>query len=311
MAEAQGYKLETPLGSGHFGRVYRARSLATGQLMAVKVIDLMPSERHRVAAALRECQLMSRIQHDCITRLVTFYSAQVQQRRQVLQSRCAGGAPPGAPACLPACLPAHSPSLPTCPALHELNCSAEMAEQANYLEPESCMQDSAGQMHASTGSGGAGVSGSNLDGANVDKGGGAGIIGSSLGGGSSGSSSGGRGSDFSLARCFSGMGSKDGLMLFQARRGLAATAGKTAAATCCLVSSAGWRPPPVPHATRAASFWPSQVQLVMQYCDMGTLQQAINQGVFKDAATGTPKLVGASLAALGRRKARVLECGWQ
>lgn len=32
VALSQGYVLEAPLGSGHFGRVYRARSKATGQV---------------------------------------------------------------------------------------------------------------------------------------------------------------------------------------------------------------------------------------------------------------------------------------
>lgn len=34
VALSQGYKLEEPLGSGHYGRVYRARDMASGQVKA-------------------------------------------------------------------------------------------------------------------------------------------------------------------------------------------------------------------------------------------------------------------------------------
>ena len=39
----------------------------------------------------------------------------------------------------------------------------------------------------------------------------------------------------------------------------------------------------------AFAFW--QVQLVMQFCDMGTLDAAIKGGVFKDADTELPHTV--------------------
>ena len=77
--------LESPLGSGHFGRVYLGRSKASGQPVAVKVIDLLPSQRRQVASAWRECQLLSRVAHDCIVRVITFYTAQVQQRQHIIE----------------------------------------------------------------------------------------------------------------------------------------------------------------------------------------------------------------------------------
>ena len=40
----------------------------------------------------------------------------------------------------------------------------------------------------------------------------------------------------------------------------------------------------------AFAFW--QVQLVMQFCDMGTLDAAIKEGLFKDSKTGLPNMVG-------------------
>jgi hypothetical protein len=85
VALSQGYILEAPLGSGHFGRVYRARSKSTGQLVAVKVIDLLPSQRRQVAAAWRECQLMKDIQHDSIVHVLTFYTAHVQQKQRIVE----------------------------------------------------------------------------------------------------------------------------------------------------------------------------------------------------------------------------------
>ena len=44
-------------------------------------------------------------------------------------------------------------------------------------------------------------------------------------------------------------------------------------------------PPPSSHGTTL------QVHLVMQYCDMGTLDQAIKRGCFRHPETGQPKLV--------------------
>ena len=146
IAESRGFLLEEPLGSGHFGRVYRGRTKSSGQvgpaqhrrahqgklprqlgaaaepaassssclaslrrlltlrraaarpavpaalllrpavqLVAIKVIDLLPSQRRQLVYACRECQLMSRVQHPSIVRVVTFYAAQVQARPQVVE----------------------------------------------------------------------------------------------------------------------------------------------------------------------------------------------------------------------------------
>jgi serine/threonine protein kinase len=85
IADSRGFVLESPLGSGHFGRVYLGRAKSSGQQVAVKVIDLLPSQRRQVASAWRECQLMSRVNHDCIVRIVTFYTAQVQQRQHIIE----------------------------------------------------------------------------------------------------------------------------------------------------------------------------------------------------------------------------------
>ncbi len=57
------------------------------QLVAVKVIDMLPSQRRQVAAALRECELMSQMEHECVVKLHKFYSAQVRRHRhQVLDT---------------------------------------------------------------------------------------------------------------------------------------------------------------------------------------------------------------------------------
>lgn len=54
------------------------------------------------------------------------------------------------------------------------------------------------------------------------------------------------------------------------------------------------RPPLQMNLLQAAPPFPAaqQVQLVMQYCDMGTLDAAIKEGVFKDPETGLPRTVG-------------------
>lgn len=51
------------------------------------------------------------------------------------------------------------------------------------------------------------------------------------------------------------------------------------------------RPPSLLTCAFSAAPAAPQVHLVMQYCDMGTLEQAIRRGEFHDAQTGQPKLV--------------------
>ena len=53
--------------------------------MAVKVLDLLPRQRRQIMAAWRECQLLSRINHPSIVRVVTFYTAQVNSRQQATE----------------------------------------------------------------------------------------------------------------------------------------------------------------------------------------------------------------------------------
>jgi hypothetical protein len=55
------------------------------QLVAVKVIDLLPSQSGQVVAAYRECQLLSSVQHDSIVRVLTFYTAQVQRTQRAVE----------------------------------------------------------------------------------------------------------------------------------------------------------------------------------------------------------------------------------
>lgn len=54
---------------------------ALPQPVAVKVIDLLPSQRPQMVAALRECELMARMEHECVVRLFKYYSAQVRRHR--------------------------------------------------------------------------------------------------------------------------------------------------------------------------------------------------------------------------------------
>ncbi|KAL4439991.1 hypothetical protein ABPG75_002992 [Micractinium tetrahymenae] len=194
IAESKGFTLEEPLGSGHFGRVYRARSKATGQLVAVKVVDLLPKQRREAAAAWRECQLLSTLHHDCVVRTITFHAARVQRKHSVVESA------PG-------------------------NQYVEVGFDVMQLLLE---QEDAGS--------------------GADKGSGAG------GAGSQGSAT---------------LGGSEGL-------------GQ-------LLNSGSGAPPSMlsdgEHGVHLI-----QVQLVMQFCDLGTLDSAIKQGLFKDPETGLPRM---------------------
>ncbi|KAL4439989.1 hypothetical protein ABPG75_002990 [Micractinium tetrahymenae] len=86
IAESKGFTLEEPLGSGHFGRVYRARSKATGQPVAIKVVNLLPKQKRQAAAAWRECQLLSRLHHDCVVRTITFHAARVERKSKIVET---------------------------------------------------------------------------------------------------------------------------------------------------------------------------------------------------------------------------------
>ena len=54
--------------------------------MAIKVVDLLPQQRREAAAAWRECQLLSTLQHDCVVRTITFHAARVERKHSVVES---------------------------------------------------------------------------------------------------------------------------------------------------------------------------------------------------------------------------------
>jgi predicted MFS family arabinose efflux permease len=55
------------------------------QAVAIKVINLLPSQRLQLEYACRECQHLSQVHHECIVEVVTFYAAQVRQRQKVVE----------------------------------------------------------------------------------------------------------------------------------------------------------------------------------------------------------------------------------
>jgi hypothetical protein len=55
--------------------------------VAIKVIDLLPSQRKQVVAAYRECQLLSGLNHECIVRVSTFYTHRLKRQQHILESR--------------------------------------------------------------------------------------------------------------------------------------------------------------------------------------------------------------------------------
>src|SRR5438094_2061286 len=69
-----GYEILTPLGSGSFGDVFRARQLSTGQDVAIKILrrrpDAAPGVRDEVERFRREMRLWPRLSHPNIVRLI-------------------------------------------------------------------------------------------------------------------------------------------------------------------------------------------------------------------------------------------------
>src|SRR5436309_1396389 len=69
-----GYEILTPLGSGSFGDVFRARQLSTGQDVAIKILrrrpDAAPGVRDEVERFRREMRLCARLSHPNIVRLI-------------------------------------------------------------------------------------------------------------------------------------------------------------------------------------------------------------------------------------------------
>ncbi|EFN52857.1 hypothetical protein CHLNCDRAFT_138337 [Chlorella variabilis] len=214
IAESKGFLLEAPLGKGHFGRVYRGRKRTSGQLVAIKVIDLLPSQRSQVLAAYRECQLLSSVQHDNIVRVFTFYTAKVQRTQRLVEV---------------------------------------IPDRSEYVEVGY-------QVPPQAGSSGGGAAAS----------------------GSSGQQQGSNGSGFSL-------GSQ------QRARG---SGGSGATGTPPQGSSGPGSNASSSISDKMEGVQSIQVQLVTQYCDMGTLEQAVKGGVFIDAVTGHRRIRHILLTAL-------------
>ena len=58
---------------------------AHAQLVAVKVVDLLPRQRRQLVAAWRECQLLTSLEDDNIVRVHTFHTAQVHRRQNIIE----------------------------------------------------------------------------------------------------------------------------------------------------------------------------------------------------------------------------------
>lgn len=238
VALSQGYKLEEPLGSGHYGRVYRARDMASGQLVAVKVIDMLPSQRRQVATALRECDLMSQMNHECVVKLHKFYSAQVRRHRHQVLDKGSG-----------------SLSLD----------GSSSSSWFNRLLPGAARQRGRGQRGAAGSGGGSGSSGASVWGS--DSGASTELGSSRMGSGSSGGLNGTMGGAGSSLRDGGVSGLED--------------VPETEA---------------VVHGTKGVLL--VQVQLVMQFCDLGSLEKAIQRRDFHQPETGQPLVRHIVLTAL-------------
>ena len=77
IARKKGFELMNELGYGRFGKVYRARHRSSSKIVAVKVINLKPTDWKQLRAAWRECQLMSKVKHSSCIKLITYYSARM------------------------------------------------------------------------------------------------------------------------------------------------------------------------------------------------------------------------------------------
>lgn len=77
IARKKGFELLNELGYGRFGKVYRARHRSSSKVVAVKVINLKPTDWKQLRAAWRECQLMSKVKHSSCVRVITYYSARM------------------------------------------------------------------------------------------------------------------------------------------------------------------------------------------------------------------------------------------
>ena len=51
--------------------------LLTGREVAVKVLQLQPSNWRQLRAAWRECQIMGAVRHPTCVRVITYYSARL------------------------------------------------------------------------------------------------------------------------------------------------------------------------------------------------------------------------------------------
>lgn len=80
IARKKGYELLEELGSGRFGKVYRAKEVASGRIVAVKVLTLKPSDWKQLRKAWKECQLMLTLRHPSCIQIITYYSARVMNR---------------------------------------------------------------------------------------------------------------------------------------------------------------------------------------------------------------------------------------
>lgn len=80
VARKKGFRLMNEMGSGRFGKVYRAKSRVNEQHVAVKVINIRPHNWTQLRQAWRECQLMSKLRHPSCIRVHTYYSARIAFR---------------------------------------------------------------------------------------------------------------------------------------------------------------------------------------------------------------------------------------
>ncbi|PRW58290.1 Mitogen-activated kinase kinase kinase 13-A [Chlorella sorokiniana] len=89
VARAKGIALLGVIGTGTFGRVYRAQY--RGRTVAIKVLDFADADKRAAEQVNRECQYLMACRHPCITTCLTFFNVTVRchgsRRERLLASR--------------------------------------------------------------------------------------------------------------------------------------------------------------------------------------------------------------------------------
>lgn len=81
IARNRGYALQSLIGAGHYGQVYKAKHIATDQMVAIKVLNLNPENSKELRQAVKEYYTMKSLQHPGCLRVISRYSNYLRQTK--------------------------------------------------------------------------------------------------------------------------------------------------------------------------------------------------------------------------------------